>query len=119
MSKVKDEVEDMFFYLAWLEKTSSNFITIDSGNEGSEDDDTQNVDDKSNTTETTTSDADNHAASNFRPTKKPKLQTTRKSAGKNQDVANAEVQVLQSIGEKLGQKQTPDFKDENECLVSW
>ena len=92
----------MFFYLAWLEKTSSNFITIDSGNEGSEDDDTQNVDDKSNTTETTTSDADNHAASNFRPTKKP----------------NAEVQVLQSIGEKLGQKQTPDFKDENECLVS-
>ena len=82
MSKVKDEVEDMFFYLAWLEKTSSNFITIDSGNEGSEDDDTQNVDDKSNTTETTTSDADNHAASNFRPTKKPKLQTKRKSAGK-------------------------------------
>ena len=79
---MKDEVEDMFFYLAWLEKTSSNFITIDSGNEGSEDDDTQNVDDKSNTTETTTSDADNHAASNFRPTKKPKLQTKRKSAGK-------------------------------------
>ena len=33
---MKDEVEDMFFYLAWLEKTSSNFITIDSGNEGSE-----------------------------------------------------------------------------------
>ncbi|XP_074634579.1 uncharacterized protein LOC141893102 isoform X4 [Acropora palmata] len=46
---------------------------LSSGNEGSEDDDTQNVDEKSDTTETTTSDADNHPASNFRPTKKPKL----------------------------------------------
>ena len=97
---MKDEVEDTFFYLAWLDpfykprKTSSNFITIDSGNEGSEDDDTQNVDDKSNTTETTTSNADNHTASNFLPTKKSKLQMKRKSAGKNQDVANAEVQAL-------------------------
>jgi len=55
---VKDEVEDMFFFLSRLDpfyktrKTSSNFITIDSGNEGSEDDDTQNTDDKSDTTET-------------------------------------------------------------------
>ena len=55
------------------------------------------IDDKSNTTVTSTSDANNHAASNFQPTKKPKLQMKRKSAGKNQDVANAEVQVLQSI----------------------
>ena len=38
----------------------------------------------------------------------------RKSAGKNQDVANAEVQVLQSIGNAHGQKQTPDFKHEDE-----
>ena len=94
----------------------SNFITIGSGNEGSEDDDTQKVDDKSNTTVTTTSDANNHAASNFQPTEKPKLQMKRKSAGKNQDVANAEVQVLQSIWEKLGQKQTLDFKDEDELF---
>ena len=63
---------------------------------------TQNVDDKSDTTETTTSDADNHAASNFLYKKKPKLQMKRKSAGKNQDVTNAEVQVLQSIGNALG-----------------
>ena len=55
------------------------------------------IDDKSNTTVTSTSDTNNHAASNFQPTKKPKLQMKRKSAGKNQDVANAEVQVLQSI----------------------
>ena len=75
----------------------SNFITIGSGNEGSEDDDTQKGDDKSDTTVTTTSDANNHAASNFQPTEKPKLQMKRKSAGKNQDVANTEVQVLQSI----------------------
>ena len=94
----------------------SNFITIGSGNEGSEDDDTQKVDDKSNTTVTTSSDANNHAASNFQPTEKPKLQMKRKSAGKNQDVANAEVQVLQSIWEKLGQKQTLDFKDEDELF---
>lgn len=120
-----DEIEDMFFYLAWLDpfykprKTSSNFITIDSGNEGSEDDDTQNVDGKSNMTETTSSDADNHAASNFRPTRTPKLQMKRKSAGRNQDVANAEVQVLQSIGEKLGQKKTPYFKDEDELFGAW
>lgn len=112
----------MFFYLAWLDpfykprKTSSNFITIDSGNEGSEDDDTQNVYGKSNTTETTTSDVDNHAANNSRPTRTPKLQMKRKSAGRNQDVANAEVQVLQSIGEKLGQKKTPYFKDEDELF---
>ena len=66
--------------------------------------------------ETTTSDADNHPASNFRPTTKSKLQMKRKSAGKNQDVANAEVQVLQSIGNALGQKQTPDFKDEDELF---
>ena len=84
VSKVKDEVEDMFFYLAWLDpfykprKTSSNFITIDSGNEGTDDDDTQSVDDKSDTTETTTSDADNRAASNCRVTKKPKLQMKKK-----------------------------------------
>ena len=51
----------------------SNFITIGSGNEGSEDDDTQKVDDKSNTTVTTSSDANNHAASNFQQTEKPKL----------------------------------------------
>ena len=112
----------LLLLLAWLDpfykprKTSSNFITIDSGNEGSEDDDTQNVDDKSDTTETTTSDADNLAASNFRLTKKPKLQMKRKSAGKNQDVTNAEVQVLQSIGNALGKKQTPDFKDEDELF---
>lgn len=53
VSKVKDEVEDMSYFLPWLDpfykprKTSSNFITIDSGNEGSEDDDTQNVDENS------------------------------------------------------------------------
>ena len=94
----------------------SNCITIGSGNEGSEDDDTQKVDDKSKTTVTTTSDANNHAASNFQPTKNPKLQMKRKSARKNQDVANAEVQVLRSIWEKLGQKQTPDFKDEDELF---
>ena len=40
----------------------------------------------------------------------------RKSAGKNQDVANAEVQVQQSIGEKLGQKRTSDFKHEDELF---
>lgn len=71
---------------------------------------------KTLTTEKTTSDADNHPASNFQPTKKPKLQMKRKSAGKNQDVSNAEVQVLQSIGNALGQKQTPDFKDEDELF---
>lgn len=59
---------------------------------------------KTLTTEKTTSDADNHPASNFPPTKTPKLQMKRRSAGKNQDVANAEVQVLQSIGNALGQK---------------
>jgi len=69
--------------------------------------------------ETTTSDADNHPASNFRPTKKPKLQMKRKkSAGKNQDVANAEVQVLQSTGNAFGQKQTPEFTDEDELFVA-
>ena len=87
VSKVKDEVEDMFYFLAWLDpfykpRKTSNFITIDSGNEGSEDDGTQNVDDKSDTMETTTSDADNHPASNFRPTKKLKLQMKRKVQGK-------------------------------------
>ena len=41
-----------------------------------------------------------------------------KSPGKNQDVTNAEVPVLQSIGENLGQKQTPDFKDEDELFGS-
>ena len=61
-----------------------------------------------------TSDADNHAASNFRLIKKPKLQMKRKSAGKNQDVANAE--FLQSIGEKLGQKQKSDLRDEDELF---
>lgn len=77
---------------------------------------------KTPTTEKTTSDADNHPASNFSPTKRPKLQMKRQSAGENQDVANAEVQVLQSIGNALGQKQTPDFKDEDElfwCLDSF
>ena len=50
LSKVKDEVEDIFFFLAWLDpfyrprKTSSNFITIDSENDMSEDDDIKNVD---------------------------------------------------------------------------
>jgi len=43
VSKMKDEVEDMFLFLAWLDpfykprKTSSNLITVDSGNEASED----------------------------------------------------------------------------------
>ena len=69
VSQVKDEVEDMFYFLAWLDpfykprKTSSNFASIDSGNEmGSEDDDIKNEDEKSDTTETTTSDADSHSA---------------------------------------------------------
>ena len=44
------------------------------------------------------------------------LQMKRKSAGKNEDVAYAEVQVLQSKKNALGQKQTPDFKDENELF---
>jgi len=40
---MKDEVEDMFLFLAWLDpfykprKTSSDLITVDSGNEASED----------------------------------------------------------------------------------
>ena len=40
----------------------------------------------------------------------------RKSAGKNQNVANLVLQVLQFSGEKLGQKQTPGFKDEDELF---
>ena len=40
----------------------------------------------------------------------------RKSAEKNQNVANLVLQVLQFSGEKLGQKQTPDFKDEDELF---
>ena len=54
----------------------------------------------------------------FDQQKSPSYKRKEKVQEKNQDIANAEVQVLQSIGKKLGQKQTPDFKDENECLVS-
>ena len=35
---------------------------------------------------------------------------------KNQNVANLVLQVLQFSGEKLGQKQTPGFKDEDELF---
>ena len=86
---------------------------------GSEDNDIKNEDEKSHTTETTTSDADSHSATNFRPTKKPKLQLKRKSVEKSQDVPSAEVQVLQSIGNALIEKrQTPNLnsKDEDELF---
>lgn len=74
----------------------------------------KNVDVKCDTTETTTSDGDNHSATNFRPTKKPKLQIKRKSVEKNQDVSSAEVQVLQSIGHALEQRQTPNLSCKHE-----
>ena len=127
-AKVKDEVEDMFLFLSWLDpfykprKTSSNVTIVDSGNEASEDDEIQNVDDKSDSTETTASDADGFSASNnFRSIKKVKLPSKKKTMAKvHDDVTMAEVHVLQSLGDALGHKQmqvpNANTKDEDELF---
>ena len=123
-AKVKDEVEDMFLFLSWLDpfykprKTSSNVTIVDSGNDASEDDEIQNVDDKSDSTETTASDADGFSASNnFRSIKKVKLPSKKKTMAKvHDDVTMAEVQVLQSLGDALGQKQMQVLKMKINCL---
>lgn len=67
----------MFLFLSWLDpfykprKTNSNVTIVDSGNEASEDDEIQNVDDKSESTETTASDANGFSTyNNFRSIKK-------------------------------------------------
>ena len=95
---------------------------VDSGNEASEDDEIQNVDDKSDSTETTASDADGFSASNnFRSIKKVKLPSKKKTMAKvHDDVTMAKVQVLQSLGDALGQKQmqvpNASTKDEDELF---
>ena len=95
----------------------SNFITIGSGNEGSEDDDTQKVDDKSDTTVTTTSDANNHAASNFQPTEKPKLQMKRKSAGKIRMLQIQKCKFSSRYEKNLGRSKHQTSKMKMNCLV--
>ena len=124
MSKAKDEVEDMFLFLAWFDpfykprKTSSNLITVDSGHEASENDDNQNFENKSDITETSLSDADSKSSNNFGPTIKAKLQVKKDKRKSNDDVTTTEVEVLQSIGASLGQKQTSSLnsKDEDELF---
>ena len=52
----------------------------------------------------------------FDQQKSPSYRWKEKVQEKNQNVANLVLQVLQFSGEKLGQKQTPDFKDEDELF---
>ena len=114
----------MFLFLAWLDpfykprKTSSNLITVDSGNEASEDDDNQNFDNKPDIIETSLSDVDSQSSSNFWPTGKDKLQVKKNKRKSNDDDTTTEVEVLQSIGASLGQKQTSSLnsKDEDELF---
>ena len=109
----------MFPYLTWLDpfykprKTTSNFITVDSGNQESEVDEPTNKDHTSPEKENisgirergkvSSHVSDDQPSNNqFRPQAKSKLHSKAK-ARMNQDVSTAEVDVLLSIGEALGQ----------------
>jgi hypothetical protein len=131
VSEVKDEVEDMFYFLTWLDpfykprKTSSNFPkTIDSGNEQSDDDDVVNIGDSKSETDASSianisqiSDVDMQPSNNFRQGKKAKLQSKKARGKNNVDVTNAEIQVLNSIGEALKpQTSSINVKDEDELF---
>lgn len=129
VTKVKEEVDDMFPFLAWLDpfyrprKTSSNLsISVESESEVEDpscDDDTStddvNTPEKAGTSMASTLVSD--TANNFRPAKKALLHSTPKAKRKiNPDVSNAEVEVLQSIGAALGQRKSSETSRDEEDI---
>ena len=142
IEKANDSVDDMFYFLTWLDpfykprKTSDNFSTTimesrnneemdDSGPGGADADHEENVDDnKSDTTDASSvgnsssvSDIDMQSSTNFRQGKKAKRESKKVRGTSNIDVTNAEIQVLNSIGEALKpQSSSTNAKDEDELF---